>query len=100
MAARAAQRKRIEAAARLVETDPFAQWRLPDDPEDISPLVLAGRVLGLAYGDPGPVLAPEWCRPCWGERHVWYGNAWGLQHQGVDLFKCGCSCHEGEVLCG
>lgn len=100
MAARARERRRVEAAGRRLEADPFAEWRLPDDPDDILPQILAARCLGLSYGDPGPVLPPEWCRPCWGERHVWYGNAWGLQHQGVDLFECEHSCHEGEVLLG
>lgn len=37
MAARAAERQRLEAAARWMENDPFAPWRLPDDDVDRLP---------------------------------------------------------------
>lgn len=84
-------------ALQRVPDDPFKQWREPRDPPDILPEILAARCLGLSYGDPGPVLPPEWCRACWGDRHVWYGNAWGLRHVGEGLQSCEHACHEGQV---
>lgn len=75
MAARAAERRKI---VRLLEAgDVFAEWRLPGDPDDIAPQVLAARCLGISYGDPGPRLPPDVCAECWGDRYVWYGNTWG-----------------------
>lgn len=53
---------------------------------------------GISYGDPGPVLPPECCRECWGDRHVWLGNAWGLRHRGGSVLDCRHHCHDGEVL--
>jgi hypothetical protein len=84
-------------------SDPFAQWREPGDPPEIMPQILAARCLGIQYGDPGPRLPNSWCRQCWGDRHVWLGNAWGAQHTGDGIFdrygrKCQHACHEGEVL--
>ena len=83
-------------------------WREPDDPEDILPEILAARCLGIAYGDPGPLLPDDVCRECFGDRHVWMGNGWGLRHvtpppvppadEWGRMFGCGHSCHEGEVL--
>jgi hypothetical protein len=95
MAARAAERRKL---LHLMEAgDVFAEWRLPDDPADIMPQILAARCLGITYGDPGPRLPADACRQCWGERHVWYGNTWGLTHIG-DLFACQHECHDDEVL--
>ena len=86
----------------------FAQWLEPGDPEDINPMILAARCLGITNGDPGPRLPESDCRVCWGDRYVWYGNAWGLSHvdrQPADplyrdggSFHCAHACHEGEVL--
>ena len=53
--------------------------------------------LGPRYGDPGPMLPPEVCRECWGYRHVWLGNTWGMRHRGGPSHDCRHVCHEGEV---
>lgn len=95
MAARAAERKRL---LHLLEAgDIFAEWRRPDDPEDIAPQILAARCLGISYGDPGPLVEDGTvCRRCWADRYVWCGNAWGLQ---LICERPGCDheCHDGEV---
>ena|GEM_PF-1642178 len=81
----------------------FLPFWPPDDPwpfgasEEILPQVVAAWCLGISYGDPGPPLGPEACRECWGDRHVWLGNCWGLRHRGGTMSGCGHSCHEGEV---
>lgn len=96
--ARAAERRVEEIAAR---GDPFAPWRRPDDPIDILPAIIAARCLGISYGDPGPKLPADRCRECWGERFVWFGNCWGLQHVGQrvgEYRRCDHSCHDDEVL--
>jgi hypothetical protein len=74
----------------------FAKWLRPDDPDEINPLILAARCLGIEYGDPGPGLPDEMCRECWGDRHVWLGNAWGMEHRPPGLSGCQHACHEGE----
>jgi len=76
--------------------DMFAEWRLPGDPPDILPQVLAARCLGISYGDPGPLLAADYCRECWGDRYVWIGNTWGLKHTGAGGVRCECACHKQE----
>jgi len=82
----------------------FIRYYEPGDPDEILPEILAARCLGIKYGDPGPELEPEWCRECWGDRHVWLGNAWGLQHvrPGPEpapgrMHDCRHACHEGEI---
>lgn len=80
----------------------MAPWREPGDPEGVLPQILAARCLGLVYGDPGPALPAETCRVCWGERHVWVGNAWGMSHKPAvpgqgGLFGCSHPCHDGET---
>jgi hypothetical protein len=69
----------------------------PDDPEEIIPEILAARCLGIQYGDPGPELPPEVCRQCWGDRHVWLGNTWGMDHREPGFNRCKHACHEGEL---
>lgn len=100
--ARMAQRARTRAEAlwrRYVDAryGVFSQWLQPDDPEEILPQILAARCLGISYGDPGPRLPDEMCRECWGDRHVWLGNAWGLQHREPGFNGCRHACHEGEL---
>lgn len=75
----------------------FSRWLRPGDPEDILPEILAARCLGIRYGDPGPLLDPGMCRACWGDRHVWLGNTWGLQHREPGFGDCRHACHEGEI---
>lgn len=64
---------------------------------EVLPQVIAAACLGIEYGDPGPPLDAEACRECWGDRHVWLGNCWGMQHAGSTMTGCGHSCHVGEV---
>lgn len=99
MARRAAERKTAGRARQVVEgsTSDFSRYRQPGDPDEILPEILAARCLGITYGDPGPKLPPETCRPCWGDRYVWLGNTWGLQHAGGPLSGCQHDCHDGEV---
>jgi len=75
----------------------FARWLRPDDPDDILPEILAARCLGIQYGDPGPKLPSDRCRQCWGDRHVWLGNTWGLKHTPPGFSGCKHACHEGEL---
>jgi hypothetical protein len=76
----------------------FARWLKRDDPEGIMPQIVAARCLGIQYGDPGPKLPADMCRQCWGDRYVWLGNTWGLQHsEGRGHSSCAHGCHEGEV---
>jgi hypothetical protein len=83
--------------------DVFLEFWPPDagcgfEPEaEILPQIIAARCLGIEYGDPGPPLGGEWCRDCWGERHVWLGNCWGLQHAGGTINGCQHTCHVGQV---
>lgn len=77
--------------------DMMAPWRQPTDPDEILPQILAARCLGIQMYDPGPRLPADRCRPCWGERYVWYGNCWGLQHTGDGLAGCRHACHDNEV---
>ena len=79
----------------------FSEYFRESDPFPIIPKILAARCLGIEYGDPGPKLKPEMCRQCWGDRHVWLGNCWGLKHTGRDgLSCCDHECHQGEVWMG
>lgn len=64
---------------------------------EIIPEIIAANCLGITYGDPGPKLPPEVCRECWGERHVWLGNVWGMEHAGGTMDGCQHDCHGGEV---
>lgn len=48
------------------------------------------------YGTLGAELDPSICRQCWGDRHVWLGNAWGMQHVG-GFSGCQHACHDGEI---
>jgi hypothetical protein len=75
----------------------FSQWLRPGDPEEIIPEILAARCLGIQYGDPGPLLDLGMCRQCWGDRHVWLGNVWGLQHLPPGFSNCRHACHEGGL---
>jgi hypothetical protein len=96
MAARAAERRKLLVA--MEAGDVFAQWRLPSDPPDILPQILAARCLGIEYGDPGPRIKDERvCRQCWGTHYVWYGNCWGLDHAAPGRDGCDHECHDGEV---
>lgn len=94
--ARAAQ----EAADKLESLRGFAKWQTPDDVPGVLPEVLAARVLGLSYGDPGPLLPETYCRQCWGDRLVWHGNAWGARHIGCDVHNCTHECHKNEAWIG
>ncbi len=70
-------------SARHHERVGLNHWRLPDDPQDINPEILQARAEGRQYGDLGDLRPPDqWpqCRQCWGDRYVWYGNAWGVKH--------------------
>lgn len=86
--------------ARQKELEPrygvLVRWVRADDPQDISPEILAARCLGIEYGDPGPLLPEIYCRECWGDRYIWVGNAWGLKHKG-DSLSCKHECHKDEV---
>jgi hypothetical protein len=64
---------------------------------EILPEIIAANCLGITYGDPGPKLPTKTCRKCWGDRHVWLGNAWGMEHAGGAMNGCQHACHEGEV---
>ena len=67
--------------------------------------VVGGRIVcedcwNMPHGTPGPPLDPKWCRACWGEVHIWLGNAWGLgngPNHAHGFSGCKCPCHEGEV---
>lgn len=76
--------------------DTFTRYYRDGDPDDIMPEILAARCLGLTYGDPGPPNEQA-CKPCWGERKIWLGNAWGNIHAGGTIYGCVCSCHRDEV---
>lgn len=67
------------------------------DQVEILPQIIAANCLGITYGDPGPKLDPGMCRDCWGDRSVWLGNAWGVQHAGGTSSGCTHECHDGEV---
>lgn len=69
----------------------------PDFGIEINPEIIAANCLGITYGDPGPRLPPDVCRECWGERHIWLGNAWGMRHAGGTMDGCEHPCHAGEV---
>jgi len=75
----------------------FAKWSMPSDPEGILLEIIAARCLGIKYGDPGPHHHPSVCRECWGDRKVWLGNVWGLQHTGGLFSGCRHECHKDEV---
>lgn len=77
--------------------DPFKRWRKPNEPMTVLPQVLAAECLGIKYGDPGPRLSDTYCRACWGDRHVWLGNVWGIEHVGDTSRGCKCACHVGEM---
>jgi hypothetical protein len=93
----------VEAARRAYLGEVFLRFYPPhtgvfEPMVEILPEVIAANCLGIAYGDPGPRLEGKWCRQCWGDRHVWLGNAWGLQHTGgLGLGECKHGCHEGEA---
>ncbi len=65
--------------------------------DGVLPQIIAAACLGITYGDPGPRLPEEMCRECWGDRHVWLGNCWGVHHAGGSSLNCKHSCHDGEV---
>lgn len=90
--AEALWRRRVDARYGL-----FSQWLQPDDNEEIIPEILAARCLGISYGDPGPRLPDDICRECWGDRHIWLGNAWGMEHREPGFNGCRHACHEGEL---
>jgi hypothetical protein len=108
MAARHKATVSVDEARRRYLGEVFLQHYPPDtgsfEPQvEILPQIIAANCLGITYGDPGPPLESNWCRECWGERHVWLGNTWGLQHAQPSPFPaprrmhdCGHSCHEGE----
>lgn len=76
----------------------FKLWLTEDDPQGIIPQIIAARCLGISYGDPGPKLDEKACRECWGDRHVWLGNVWGLKHQNdTRTLECKHECHDDEV---
>lgn len=94
MSQRAAQRRALAAGN---DYGVFARWLRPDDPPEILPEILAARCLGISYGDPGPALPPTICRQCWGDRHVWLGNSWGMEHTEPGFNGCQHACHQDEV---
>jgi hypothetical protein len=90
-----------EAFLRFYPDDDEEHLRWGFEPQvEIMPEIIAANCLGITYGDPGPPLESNWCRQCWGERHVWLGNCWGLQHAGGTLSGCQHGCHAGEVWMG
>jgi hypothetical protein len=98
MAAKAAERSRAAAQAEAEQRyGVFAQWLQSDDPPEILPEILAARCLGISYGDPGPELEPDICRQCWGDRYVWLGNAWGMEHTPPGFNHCQHACHQDEI---
>lgn len=76
----------------------FTRYVHPDDPDEILLEIIAARCLGITHGDPGPKLPPEDCRQCWGDRLVWVGNTWGLNHRGIPRDQCRHTCHDNEIL--
>lgn len=105
-------KREVDARRRAYLGEVFLEFYPPDEGAqfgfeplvDIDPQIIAARCLGIAYGDPGPQLPEGTCRECYGERHVWLGNTWGLRHTEPrkfpapgHLFGCGHTCHEGEV---
>lgn len=75
----------------------FYVYTEPDDPAEILLEIIAARCLGIKYGDPGPVLPSDACRQCWGDRHVWLGNVWGVEHTGGTMRGCKHECHQDEM---
>jgi hypothetical protein len=87
-----------EAFLRFYPDDDEEHLRWGFEPQvEIMPEIIAANCLGITYGDPGPPLESNWCRQCWGDRHVWLGNTWGLQHVGGTSSGCQHGCHAGEV---
>lgn len=98
--------REIEERRRAYLGEAFLRFYPPDDdiwqwgfePQvEILPGIIAANCLGITYGDPGPRLPPDLCRDCWGDRHVWLGNCWGVEHTGGTRTGCQHSCHEGEA---
>lgn len=105
---RARKMRAVEVARRAYLGEAFLPFYPQDDDDrrlrlgfeplaEIMPEIIAANCLGIVYGDPGPPLESNWCRQCWGERHVWLGNCWGLQHAGGSSSGCQHECHIGEV---
>jgi hypothetical protein len=95
----------VQARRRAYLGDVFLEFYPPDEGREygfqpqveISPEIIAANCLGITYGDPGPLLGGEICHQCWGDRHVWLGNCWGLRHTGGTMNGCRHECHADEV---
>lgn len=71
-------------------------------PDGVLPEVVAAKILGIEYGDPGPMVpeATRGCAWCWEDRYCWMGNTWGLKHKVPGRANCKCECPHNEVLLG